>query len=83
MDTTIEVFPLAPSNLLTTQTQSSLTLTWVDKLTYENRFTVQIATDKDLSLNSQTFTVAADVMQYMFYPLANLLFGLSVLREVC
>jgi len=62
---------VAPSNLLiSAQTQSSLTLTWVDNSNDETGFTVQIATDKNFTQNLRTVDVAADVTSYQFTLLA-------------
>jgi len=69
--TTTGTPPVAPSNLVVTnRTQSSLTLGWTDNSTNEDGFTVQIATDKNFSQSLQTFTVGANAIEYMFYPLA-------------
>jgi FtsP/CotA-like multicopper oxidase with cupredoxin domain len=68
--TTTGTPPAAPSNLLSTPTQSSLTLTWVDNSSNEDGFTVQIATDKGFSQNLQTINVAPNVMEWSFFPLA-------------
>jgi hypothetical protein len=69
--TTTGTAPAAPSNLLVTnRTQSSLKVSWMDNSTTELGFTVQIATDKNFSQSLQEFTVAADEISYMFYPLA-------------
>ncbi|MGB7874108.1 MAG: fibronectin type III domain-containing protein [Anaerolineales bacterium] len=63
--------PAAPSNLVvSSQTQSSLTLSWMDNSNNENGFRVQIATDKNFSQNFRTVDVAAGVTSYQFTLLA-------------
>jgi hypothetical protein len=63
--------PAAPSNLvISSQTQSSLTLAWMDNSSTEDGFRVQIATDKNFTQNFRTVDVAADVTSYQFTLLA-------------
>jgi predicted phage tail protein len=68
--TTTGTPPAAPSNLLSTPTQSSLTLSWTDNSDNEDGFRVQIATDKNFTQSVQTFNVGAGVTEFQFYPLA-------------
>jgi hypothetical protein len=63
--------PAAPSNLLSSPTQSSLTLSWTDNSGgTADGFTAQIATDKNFSQNFQSSNVGPGVTSWMFYPLA-------------
>jgi hypothetical protein len=62
--------PAAPSNLVSSSTQSSITLTWVDNATTETGFNLQIATDKNFSQSLQSFSVTANATSFMFNPLA-------------
>ncbi len=68
--TTTGTPPAAPSNLMTSSTLSSMTLTWTDNSSNETGFTVQIAIDKNFSQSVQTFIVGPNIKTYTFYPLA-------------
>ncbi len=59
--------PAAPSNMTTANnTQTSITLNWVDNANNEAGFTVQIATNNVFTANFQTFTVGPNVTSWNF-----------------
>ncbi len=61
----IAVAPEAPSNLVATKVGSSVTLTWTDNSLTETNFTIQRARDSTFTVEPATFTVNANVTNYV------------------